>query len=238
MPPRFSSVAKTHVGLVRSHNEDSFFADDAHGLYIVADGLGGHAAGEVASRIVTDSIPKYLLEHRDSKDSDILKKAILYADEMIHQDIEKDERLKTMGSTVVALYCEYSKIHIAHVGDSRAYCFSNGTLERLTKDHTWVEEQITKGLLSEAEAFVHPMRNIITQGLGNNSKIIISQRVLMPKEDSIYLLCSDGLTGMLEDQAIESIFKESQSDQESLERMHAVAMELGGSDNITAIIIR
>jgi len=167
----YLSSGRTHPGLIRELNEDFFYADDRLGLYIVADGLGGHAAGEVASKLAVESIV-------DSVKADYLKTpevrmdlAFRKASQSILVHITENPDHMSMASTAVAMLMEGSKATIAHVGDSRAYVLRDKKIEQLTVDHTWVQSQFEKGLLSEKEISSHPMRNVITQALGNTTSI-------------------------------------------------------------------
>jgi protein phosphatase len=232
----YLSSGRTHPGLIRELNEDFFYADDRLGLYIVADGLGGHAAGEVASKLAVESIV-------DSVKADYLKTpevrmdlAFRKASQSILVHITENPDHMSMASTAVAMLMEGSKATIAHVGDSRAYVFRDKKIEQLTVDHTWVQSQFEKGLLSEKEISSHPMRNVITQALGNTTSIRIEITPFAAHSGDRFLLCSDGLNGMIHEKTIEQTLRiQDQSD--CLSALTQAALREGGADNITVVLI-
>jgi protein phosphatase len=241
----------TDVGLVRRHNEDSFYLDDRLGLFIVADGLGGHAAGEVASRIVVEEIADYIgqtaqteagalpnFDSRLSRNANRLKQAIFDSDAAIMENIARYPEHDTMGSTVVVCLVEGSKATIAHVGDSRAYMMGRDGIRQLTRDHSWVAEQIANGILTVEEAKRHPFRNVITQALGNGNDLVIDVLELELEASDAVLLCSDGLSGMIDDDGILSIFKQASNLQIAVRSLVCKAIENGGEDNVTVIILK
>lgn len=247
---RIHVAGKTDVGCVRKHNEDSILVEESLGLFVVADGLGGHAAGEVASRIVVDTVARFVGEtlERDrtwpleydpslSYDGNRLKVALLLSDQAIAEDIRRNPERETMGSTVVAALFHGAKVTLAHVGDSRAYLLSPEGIHQVTRDHSWVAEQVANGVLTASEARVHPFRNVITQALGNAGELEIEvQNLELGKTDRL-LLCSDGLSGMIGDKQIWDIVDRSENLQDAVESLISVAREYGGEDNITAILI-
>jgi protein phosphatase len=241
----------TDVGLVRKHNEDSFFLDTEMGLFIVADGLGGHAAGEVASRIVvkqmakfieqtvkqeTETLPNY--DARLSRNGNRLKGAILSSDRAIMDNIVRHPERDTMGSTVVACLVEGANATIAHVGDSRAYRIGGDGIGQITRDHSWVAEQIANGIITAEEAKRHPFRNVITQALGNGNDLAIDVHDMKLDASDAILLCSDGLSGMLQDEDIFSIVKQAPDLQVAVRSLVCRAIENGGEDNVSVIILR
>jgi len=241
----------TDVGLVRRHNEDTFFLDTELGLFIVADGLGGHAAGEVASRIVVDQMEKYIrmtsgLEvlppvHYDpglSANGNRLKEAIRISDRAIMENIANHPEHDTMGSTVVACLVEDGRATIAHVGDSRAYSIRADGIRQLTRDHSWVADQIENGVLTAEEARRHPFRNVITQALGNGNDLSIDVYEHGIDDGEAILLCSDGLSGMVHDEDILSIFKQAPNLQIAVRSLVCRAIENGGEDNVSVIILK
>jgi protein phosphatase len=240
----------TDVGCVRKHNEDSFLADAELGLFVVADGLGGHAAGEVASRIVVETMARFVGETLEkdrtwpveydpalSYDGNRLKVAMLLSDQAIAEDIRRNPERETMGSTVVAGLFHGSKITLAHVGDSRAYVLGPEGIRQVTRDHSWVAEQVANGILTPSEARIHPFRNVITQALGNGGELDVEVQSLDLSKSERLLLCSDGLSGMIGDKQIWDIVEQSQNIQTALESLISTAREHGGEDNITAILV-
>ena len=241
----------SHVGLVRKHNEDSIFLDQGLGLFVVADGLGGHAAGEVASRIVVERIAKVIestarqdIKSLPSYDSGYsvngnrLREAIFDSDRAITDDIVRHPERETMGSTVVACLVEGSKATIAHVGDSRAYLVGEKTIAQVTRDHSWVAEQVANGILTTEEAKRHPFRNVITQALGNGNDLAIDIVDLELKGSDVILLCSDGLSGMVMDEDILSIVKQASNLQVAARGLIDRAIENGGEDNVSVVVLK
>lgn len=240
----------TDVGCVRKHNEDSLLSLPAWGLFVVADGLGGHAAGEVASQIVVDTIQSTLAATADpdadwpleydpvlSFDGNRLKAALLLADKAIADDILEHPERVTMGSTVVAGLLNGSHLTLAHVGDSRAYLVGPQRIRQLTRDHSWVAEQVAAGVLTPSEARVHPFRNVITQALGNGGDLEVDVQELELGESERLLLCSDGLSGMISDSQILELIENALNVEDAVETLVEVARRNGGDDNITAILV-
>ena len=240
----------TDVGCVRKQNEDSFLADSGLGLFVVADGLGGHAAGEVASRIVVETVARFVGEtvEKDrtwpveydpsiSYDGNRLKVALLLSDQAIAEDIRRNPERETMGSTVVAGLFHGRNVTLAHVGDSRAYILGPEGIHQVTRDHSWVAEQVANGILTPSEARVHPFRNVITQALGNGGDLDVEVQTLELSKSERLLLCSDGLSGMIGDKQIWDIVTQSGDIQQAVESLISKAREHGGEDNITAILV-
>jgi len=244
------AAGSTDVGCVRQHNEDSFLSDPALGLFIVADGLGGHAAGEVASQIVVDTVARFVGETMEkdrtwpveydpalSYDGNRLKVALLLSDQAIVEDIRRNPERETMGSTVVASLVHGPKVTLAHVGDSRAYVLGPEGIRQVTRDHSWVAEQVANGVLSPSEARVHPFRNVITQALGNGGELEVEIQDFELSKSERLLLCSDGLSGMIGDKQIWDIVESSEDIKSAINSLISTAREHGGEDNITAILV-
>jgi protein phosphatase len=233
------------VGRVREHNEDSFDVDLEEQVYVVADGMGGHRHGEVASRIAVEAISAAFHGGRElgEVDEDLpshlghLKASIESAQEAVQGAVEDDVALVGMGTTVVAMIVREDSAGVAHVGDSRAYRFRDGILHQLTKDHTWVGEQVGAGLLSEEQAKVHPLRNVVTRALGGRGGVEVDVSEVTLKAGDIYLLCSDGLTGMLSDQDIGQHLTSAASIEDAGRNLISSANENGGVDNTTVVIV-
>jgi protein phosphatase len=244
------AAGNTDVGCVRKHNEDSFLSDAGMGLFLVADGLGGHAAGEVASRIVVETAAQFIGQTMEkdrtwpvqydptmSYDGNRLKVALLLADRAIVDDIRKNPERETMGSTVVAALLHEAKVTLAHVGDSRAYVIGHNGIRQVTRDHSWVAEQVANGILTASEARIHPFRNVITQALGNGGDLDVEVQELDLSKSERLLLCSDGLSGMVSDQQIWEIVETSQDLATAVESLISTARDHGGEDNITAVLV-
>lgn len=238
------SFGITDVGLVREHNEDYYIIDEKLGLFIVADGLGGHKGGEVASRLATDTILKFFQEkpQKELEEATINNK-IDQAIQKAHQAIltlsPQDDSLKGMGTTVVlAFFRPPDSFSIANVGDSRAYLFRNQKMELLTQDHSAVALLIQQGKITPVEARTHPSRNIVTQAIGIVGLAMgCYQRKLNLKDGDIIILCSDGLWDMLADESIEEIVLKERRPKELCSNLIEATKQAGGKDNITVIVV-
>lgn len=242
----------THVGRQRQHNEDAFLVEKEAGLFLVADGMGGHAAGEIASRIAVDSITEFILHTKEddgtwphaydehySRTTNRLMAAVRMANTRVLEAMRKDARLRGMGTTVVACLAEAETVSVAHVGDSRAYLIRDGSLSRITNDHSWVFEQVQAGMLSEAEAEKHPLRNVITRALGGALQVTPDASEIAAKPGDVFLLCSDGLTGMVPESEILRLVTSSNGDMaRACQQLIDAANERGGLDNVTAVLVK
>jgi protein phosphatase len=242
----------THVGRQRQHNEDSYLVADEAKLFLVADGMGGHAAGEIASRIAVDSISEFILHTKEDdgtwphaydehfkRSTNRLMAAVRLANTRVLEAMRKDARLRGMGTTVVACLADGETMSVAHVGDSRAYMIRNNQLQRITNDHSWVFEQVQAGMLTEAEAEKHPLRNVITRALGGALQVTPDASEIEVKEGDVFLLCSDGLTGMVPEDEILKVVTQSNGDLEkACQKLIEEANERGGLDNVTAILVK
>jgi len=225
----------THTGLVREHNEDAYFADPALGLWIVADGMGGHQAGDVASGIVIQELPASVQQ------GDNLPEAIEMAHMMIQMASEQIAGPGHMGSTVVALRLNGLHYKIAWVGDSRAYLWSRQQLIRLTKDHSYVQMLLDQGMIMEDEISTHPSRNVVSQGLGvggmNGNAIKVDEVEGDMAVGDTLLLCSDGLTCMMRDYLIAEVLATTSDNQKRLGQLIEASLAFGGIDNVTIILL-
>ena len=240
------AFAVSDVGRRRETNEDSFLMDQGHGLFAVADGMGGHAAGEIASRLAIDTLKEAL--HRDAPDRSVanaddagtwLRDAVVEANRRIWDSIRLHEERRGMGTTVVVLLRTGDDAVIGHVGDSRIYLLRGGTLHRMTSDHSWVNEQVKLGLLSDDEAQRHPMRNIVTRALGSRPEVIVDLVTAGVLPGDVFVLCSDGLNTMLSDEEIRGILEAHREDPEAAgTSLVDAANQRGGEDNVTVVVIR
>jgi len=244
----------TDVGKKRKHNEDAYALDVAEGLFIVADGMGGHAAGEVAAKITVETIGEFIAATRQKEEatwpfrynhelhfnSNRLAIAIEKANERVMSAVASQPWLKGMGTTVVAGLMNEKILSLAHVGDSRAYLYRAGELSRLTDDHSWVHEQVTAGILTEEEAKTHPLKNVVTRALGGGPSVSPDLREMEFAPGDAFLLCSDGLTTMLSDEEIrDSVAADEKRDAKTLcQDLVDLANDKGGVDNITVVFIR
>jgi len=224
-------AGKTHPGYKRSHNEDCYLTDPELGLFLVADGVGGHADGEVAAAIVRDTL------HEDVGGGGSLVDSIRRSHRAVLDEIARRDE-SNMGSTVVAALVSGSEYDIAWVGDSRAYSY-NGELKQITRDHNPVSEMLARGAITPEQASVHPERNVLSQSLGVSENIELAPgRIrgdLAPGQQ--LLLCSDGLTDEVPDSRIDRIMEEQPSPQAQVEALVEAALAAGGRDNITVVIV-
>lgn len=236
---RLRSCAISDVGKKRQKNEDSYLINDELNLFIVADGMGGHAGGEYASRIAIATIEE-MFKNRDVQEQispeDLIDKSISEAGARIVRKAEEDSALKGMGTTVICLYLAEKKAVFGHVGDSRAYLFRDGVMEQLTEDHSLVNEQVKSGLISKEEARTHQFKNIITRSLGVTPEVevdIVSKKL---KVGDIFLLCSDGLSNLVDIREMEKELRERESVL-AAKCMVDLANKRGGDDNITLVVV-
>lgn len=248
---RVRSFGKTDTGLLRSHNEDYLDVDDGNRVYLVADGMGGHNHGEVASKIAVESIHDFISQTADHdstlpitydvklhQHSNRLKRGIHIAHDQVLRAIRQDGTLLGMGTTVVGAMLHGDVIAVAHVGDSRAYRLRNGHLELLTQDHTWVNEQVVAGYLSEEQAKSHPLKNVVTRALGGDSEVVVDVAETRVLDSDLYLLCSDGLTTMLSDQDIHRRLASGGELETISEQLIEDANARGGFDNVTVLLFK
>ncbi len=224
----------TNVGKVRKNNEDALLVTDPN-IFVAADGMGGAAAGEVASGLLIDTVKKFLSPLPEPLDEKILAKSILKASAAILNEVYKNPALKGMGTTATILHLYNNQAYFAHVGDSRLYRLKkNLAFEQITIDHSYVEELVRRGEITPEQARVHPMKNILTQAVGAMDNIEVDTGSFTVDGDEIFLLCTDGLTNMVEDADIEKILLTSDNPAEDLIQ---AALDNGGHDNVTAVVV-
>ncbi len=225
-------AARTDVGNVRDHNEDYICVDTELGLYVLADGMGGHASGEVASKIAVTTIVDQV------RQGSSLIKAIEQAHAAILKAVEDGTGKKGMGTTVVAVKLLENNYTLAWVGDSRAYAWDDG-ITQISKDHSLVQMLLDSGQITKEEARVHPRKNVIYQNLGaaglDDFQVSLKRGVLF--KDQKMILCSDGLSDEIDDEQISAIVASAGSDNEAVDKLVAAAIENGGHDNVSVIVI-
>ena len=248
-----SSAVLSHPGLRREANEDSVCARPDIGLFLVADGMGGHAAGEVASKLAAQVIETFINDTREADinttwpfpydttltlDGNRLTAAFRLANRRINAAMQGDEALRGMATTAAALLSNKGKPVIAHVGDSRVYLWRDNALTQVTQDHSWVTEQVRAGVLSEADARHHPWRHVVTRALsgGDDPDVEIAE-IDVQKGDRI-LLCSDGLSGVVPPDALASIIGQGLPLDQTCQALIDAANEAGGPDNITVAMLQ
>ena len=238
---RFTCAGRTDVGVVRSGNEDAYLMLPNHGVFIVADGMGGHAAGEVASEMAVQIVGKSLeglVGRPENEASDIIRRGIVDANGAIFQRTLVEHDKRGMGTTVTSMVINGDRYLLGQVGDSRAYVMREEQLLQITKDHSYVQEQVDAGYLTPEQARTHPYSNVITRCVGANADVVPDVYGGTLREGDVFLLASDGLTGMLEDEELLTIMTQGRPPGELVDRLIAEANRRGGLDNITVIIVR
>ena len=237
----FVAEVCSDCGRVREHNEDTCRIDAERGLFVVADGMGGHAGGEVASALAVESIFKTLLTGETGKiehcDAEALQAAIELANSTIYQDAQTNPERKGMGTTLTFLCWDRCRFYLGHVGDSRAYRLRGQELIQLTRDHTWVDMQVRAGLLSRQEAEHARMRHVLVKSLGTQPGIEPDIVPVDVEPKDRFLLCSDGLSDLVEHDDLRDILSGNGTLAEIARRLVEKANAAGGRDNITAVVI-
>lgn len=252
MTMAIKSKGITHVGLKREHNEDVFHINEKQNLFIVADGMGGHVAGEIAARIAVETINEFVqssgsdlditwpfdFDENLSNEENMLSTAVKLANVRIVDEIQKRKDLEGMGTTLVTAMTTGRWLYAAHIGDSRLYLIRGDTMTQLTNDHSWVGEQVRLGILTPHEAARHPYRNVVTRALGSRASIRVDLLKKEVEDDDYLLLCSDGLSTMVSDERIKEIITEADGDLDlAAVRLVDEANDGGGEDNITIILV-
>jgi len=231
----------TDVGRVRTSNEDSVFANTESGVFIVADGMGGRAAGEVASAIAAQTIGTWEYTARGSLEAlgDQLTAAFLSAGSEISRQVEADPTKSGMGTTCTVLILqEDGSLLVGHIGDSRAYLMRNDGFRQVTRDHSWVQEQVDRGLVKPEDAMHHPLSNLITRALGTDPTPTPDLYSGALQAGDMFLLASDGLTGMITDQQVLEILASTSKNREATKALVTAANSKGGKDNITVLLVK
>ncbi len=239
------AYGQTDIGKIRMNNEDSFFLTlekikDLNNLFIIADGMGGHNAGEIASQEAIRRLIEFILE-REVIGKDyigFLKKATEHANYQTYIKSVKNRGLKGMGTTITAITIEGNKAYGAHVGDSRLYSFRNDELTQITEDHTFIQEMVRTGRLTDDEAKAHPNRNMITRAVGIGANVEVDAFEFDINESDILLICSDGLSGMLSNEKISEILATNDTIEQKTQKLVQQALDNGGEDNVTVILVK
>ena len=223
----------SHVGNVRDHNEDCYFVDAENGFCVLADGMGGHDGGDIASKIVVESVST------DIRVGIPLPEALISAHQEVIEAVEDGRGREGMGSTAIAIKINTDKFEIAWVGDSRVYLWDGKDLSQLTKDHSLVQKLVDEGTITEEEAIVHPHRNFVTQAIGMPQlyKMEIGRIQGSVKPGYVFLLCSDGLTNEVSQKEISKVLGLDLNIQQKTELLIQKALENGGSDNVTVVLL-
>lgn len=246
----FEAFARTDVGPIRENNEDNMLLMHEEGLFIVADGMGGHAAGEVASEIAVHTIKEVLFEDQDPDETRLnrpldeeesirerLRYAMNQASIRVRQEASINLAYRGMGTTLTVLLLEEDIAHFSHVGDSRLYLYRGGNLRRLTRDHTVVQNEIDAGRLTPELARIVPNKNVLTQSIGSNVTIDPDTATRHVEEEDIFMICSDGLTDPLDDRALSDIFTKTPF-ADLADELVQQALDNGTEDNVTVVVVK
>ena len=248
-----SSAVASHPGLRREENEDAYCVRKELGLFMVADGMGGHAAGEIASKMAVEVIEAFI---NDTRDADVnttwpfpydpgltlegnrLKAAFRLANRRLATAMEGNDTLRGMATTAAAVLLAKGSPVVAHVGDSRVYLWRDGLLHQITQDHSWVSEQVRAGILTETDARRHPWRNVVTRALAGGDDPQVDVAEIDVKVGDRLLLCSDGLSGVVPPERLEELVGQTTSLEETCQALIDAANEAGGPDNITVAMLK
>jgi len=249
---QIASGGATDVGRMRSNNEDCFRIVGPMGLFVLSDGMGGEAHGEIASALAVETVVKHCVEAQNNPAAPVygetqpgwsektkrLSSAVYLANKKIFESSEEHPEQKGMGATLTAAWIDGPRLSIAHVGDSRAYLLRSGGLLQLTSDHSLVAEQVRRGILTAAEADTSDMQSVLLRALGSQERVEVDaeEHMLFPRD--VVLLCSDGLTRMLTEPEIAGTLQAETNAEHAAARLIALANEAGGADNITVMVIR
>ena len=248
---RIRYAAKTDVGLKRSHNEDHFALIEEEQLFLVADGMGGHACGEVASQMSADVIGEFFAHSKDHDatwpyryDHNLtyvenrFAASVRLANARIYQKSQSDPSLRGMGTTIVGCLLKNKTLYVAHVGDSRCYRIHGSSIEQLTRDHSLLEDyKEARPEMTDEEERNFPHKNVITRALGMREEVVVDINKFEIQDGDRFVVCSDGLSGMITDEEILEIVTHHDELDKSVDRLIEVANEHGGTDNITAVLI-
>jgi len=246
------SAALSDPGRKRQINEDYFLVNRRHDLYVLADGMGGHAAGEVASQLVAGTIEEFVLLVNESAEitwpfgysvrmpyeHNVLQTAVQLANSRVSHTAQQSEQYTGMGATVVVVWIRGTKAFYCHIGDSRIYLLREGQLSRLTQDHSLVQEQISRGLITPEEAKTHRLRHVVTRAVGGRDSVDVSVQEQGLQVGDLLLLCSDGLTDCVTDSEICRIMGTPARPEELCQELVDTANRGGGDDNITVVLVQ
>jgi len=252
MALRIEVAGETNVGMKRTHNEDNFSIIEEAGLYIVADGMGGHASGEVASKMAVDAMKEffastaqdpertwpYKMDRSKGYEENRLITGIKLANLRIYESAQRDPRQRGMGTTIVTMFAVEDGVYVAHVGDSRGYRIREGKIEQLTEDHSLLNDYIKMKRLTPEEIANFPHKNVIVRALGMKDTVKVDTVYEQPRAGDTYLLCSDGLSGPVTDPDMLDIVQSSADLKTAASRLIQRANEHGGPDNITCVLAR
>jgi serine/threonine protein phosphatase PrpC len=251
-PLRIEVAGETNVGMKRTHNEDNFSILEDSGLYIVADGMGGHASGEVASKMAVDAMKEffaatandpertwpYKMDRSKGYEENRLITGIKLANLRIYESAQRDPRQRGMGTTIVTMFAVEDGVYVAHVGDSRVYRIREKQIEQLTEDHSLLNDYIKMKRLTPEEIANFPHKNVIVRALGMKDTVKVDTRFEQPRASDVYLLCSDGLSGPLSDDDMLQVCTAAPDLKTAASKLIEKANANGGPDNITVVLAR
>ncbi|MHB8876270.1 MAG: Stp1/IreP family PP2C-type Ser/Thr phosphatase [Myxococcaceae bacterium] len=249
---RIEVAGNTHVGMKRNHNEDNFLLLPEESLFCVADGMGGHSSGEIASKIAVDELAEFFkLTARDTDatwpykmdkarnyDENRLATGIKLANMRIFEKASAEQKYKGMGTTIVTVYFAGAFVYVGHVGDSRVYFQRSGVLKQITEDHSLLNDYLKAKKLTPEEIESFPHKNVIVRALGMKDTVQVDVGRVDPQEGDIFLLCSDGLSGMVPDASIQDILSKAPTLEAACAQLIDMANAAGGNDNVTCILAR
>jgi protein phosphatase len=242
---------QTHVGMKRNHNEDNLLLLPEERLFVVADGMGGHSSGEIASKIAVEEVAEffrmtsqdleitwpYKMDKQKNYDENRLATGVKLANMRIFEKAAAEQKYKGMGTTIVTVYfAKDSEVVVGHVGDSRVYFFRDNTLRQITEDHSLLNDYLKAKKLTPEEIEAFPHKNVIVRALGMKDNVVVDINRVEPKDGDIYLLCSDGLSGMVPDKQIEQILQSQPDLDKACAQLIDAANANGGNDNVTCVL--
>ena len=227
----------THVGRVRAVNQDAYYLPEAgESFAVVADGMGGHKAGEVASAMAVSEFTRWL-RCAPVPTEETVNYAVHEANRIIHRTAQREADKSNMGTTLVSVWVDDEQVIECNVGDSRAYLLRGGALTHISRDHSLVGELVEEGKITKQEAMHHPHKNYITRAIGTSSMVQPEIRTLDRKSGDVWLLCSDGMSNYIEDGELERILREQADREKCVRQLIDLALERGGADNITVVLV-
>ncbi|MDD7413598.1 MAG: Stp1/IreP family PP2C-type Ser/Thr phosphatase [Eubacteriales bacterium] len=227
----------THVGRVRAVNQDAYYLPEAgESFAVVADGMGGHKAGEVASAMAVSEFTRWL-RCAPVPTEETVNYAVHEANRIIHRTAQREADKSNMGTTLVSVWVDDEQVIECNVGDSRAYLLRGGALTQISRDHSLVGELVEEGKITKQEAMHHPHKNYITRAIGTSSMVQPEIRTLDRKSGDVWLLCSDGMSNYIEDGELERILREQADREKCVRQLIDLALERGGADNITVVLV-
>ena len=227
----------SHIGAVRKNNEDAVYCDVKDGVFVVADGIGGSQAGEVASATAARVVAEKFWQKADAEPAELMREAFYEANHLLHSAGQEEANMQGMGTTMTAAVVRGDDIHLVHVGDSRAYLINRMGTKQLTTDHTFANKLLQEGQISAEEALQHPQRHVLMRSLGHDTLVQVEEYHLRWQEGDYLLLCSDGLYTLLDDEELKEIIYRAANLKSAIDFMVETAYNRGGYDNISVVLV-